>query len=83
MTEGLRAQGKKGRLKMGRSFELGQACSYKRGEFSREMSPDPAGGEGVHKEKSKLFYRIFCFRQKKGWQRDDVVSSSLRLSANS
>jgi len=45
MTEGLRAQGKKGRLKMGRSFELGQACSYNKGEFSREMSLDPAGGE--------------------------------------
>jgi hypothetical protein len=67
---------------MGRNFELGQACSYSRGEFSREMSSDPAGGEGVHKEKSKLFYCIFCVRQKKGWQRDDVVMSSLRLSAN-
>jgi hypothetical protein len=46
MREGLRAQGKKGRLKMGRSFELGQARSYNRGEFSREMSPEPGGGEG-------------------------------------
>jgi len=46
MTERLRAQEKKGGLKMGRGFELGQACSYNRGEFSREMSPDPAGGDG-------------------------------------
>jgi hypothetical protein len=61
MTEGLRAQGKKGRLKMGRSFELGQACSYNRGEFSREMSPEPGGGKGdaYRKEQTVLSYILF------------------------
>jgi hypothetical protein len=56
MTEGSRAQGKKGRLKMGRSFELGQAWSYNRGEFSGEMSPEPRGaGRGCIKKRANCF----------------------------